>query len=269
MFEVERQIMLASLKEARAYRFSMMFSLVSGPLVVLTNYFIWKTVFAASENGLVGSYTFEQMIAHLVMGIVTFYLLWDNVHETLEKAIETGSLVAFMLKPINFMKYEFFTKLGHRLLAFCIEFVPVFTACGLLVGFDVFRGGHWVLYFGAVLIGTTVYFLVSMLIGMSAFWLSKARGVRKLYHAIAWILTGGALPLSLYPPVVQKVFLFLPFQFLGFVPARVFLGEYSLGGITLNPYQTLLFGAVYAILMWIAVSILWKISVKKFCGAGA
>lgn len=141
MFAQDRQIAFTSFKEATAYKFSMLFSLVTGPLVVLTNYIIWKAVFETSGKTIIGGYTFEQMLTHIVIGIVTFFLLWDNVDQVLDKAVESGSLVAYLLKPVDFWRYEFAVKLGHRVLAFLIEFVPVIFICGLLVGFNVYTGG--------------------------------------------------------------------------------------------------------------------------------
>jgi ABC-2 type transport system permease protein len=268
MFYSDKVVYVTSWKSTLVYRFGMFFSVVTGPLLLFANYLIWKSIFSMSQSSIIGGYSLNEMLTHIVVAQVTFFLLWDNVHDNLSEAVRTGSLTSFLLKPIEYWRFQFWTKLGHRSMAFFIEFIPVALVTGFLVGFSVFKTNTLSYYFVVVFIASTIMFLINFLLGMISFWFVKAKGFLTLYKSIQWLLEGGILPLSLCPSFVQKIFLFLPFQFIGFVPARVFLGSYELAGVMLSPLQVILYGLVNVIVLFIIVKIAWHISVRRYCGAG-
>jgi len=66
----------------------------------------------------------------------------------------------------------------------------------------------------------------------------------------------------------QKGFLFLPFQFITYVPAMVYTGQYSLGGITLTIPAVVGFQALYVLILYGVSEILYRRGIKRFAGVG-
>ncbi len=268
MFETERIIYWTQLKNAVAYRFDMMISLLTGPLMLLADFVIFKAIYEASGKTVIAGFTFEQMVPYLVVVTGTQYIIWDNIHDHLADEIRHGNLTPFLLRPISYWWYQFVRKLGHRTLAFFIEFLPVMFICGLLFGFGIFNTNNLLLYAAAVAIAFVIRYLVQLCLGILGFWFVRAHGLLWIYRMLSYFIQGNTIPLSFYPPVVQKVFFFLPFQFIAYVPARIFLGQYELAGITFAPWEVVLYGAVQVVVLFAIVVVLWNISIKKYCGAG-
>lgn len=261
-------IYLSEFKSAMAYRFSMMFSIISGPLFLIVNYIIWTGIFQASGKTELQGYTLEQMITYLTISLTTIYLTWDNIDDHYQEGVEDGGFIVELLKPVSSLRYQFIDKMGHRSLAFLIEYLPVMFIIGLIFGFEVFKTKNILWYGASVIIAFVISTLISMLVGMLAFWLVKPRGLMEIYNMLQFLINGSLLPLSLFPSALQKIFFFLPFQFISYVPARVFMGQYTLGGVTFLPQEILLYGLVQVLVLSAIVALLWKHSIKRFCGVG-
>lgn len=260
-------ILIMSFKNAIAWRVSMMFSIISGPLVIFANYAVWGGIFAASKSSTIGGFTFEGLMIYITISALLFYLIWDDLDYTLQDSVREGTLIKYLLRPVSFFWSEFIAKIGHRILALILEFIPALFVVYLFIGNTVLEG-HFGWFAAFVVIAFTISFLIHALLGMLAFYFTKPRGMIQIYSVVSGLLYGAFLPLSMLPKIVQKISFFLPFQFVGFVPAQMFIGNYTLGGIVMTPGQLILYGLLHCAILLIIVVLLWRHSVKRFCGVG-
>jgi ABC-2 type transport system permease protein len=258
----------ATLKEATAYRVTMLLSLITGPLVVLVNYFVWQAIYTGSGKAVLGGFTLDQMITYIVISQITWYLIWDDTEDELKNGVKEGTFTMYLLKPLSFMRFAFVKKIGHRTWAFFLEFIPVILILGFMLSFQIYKNGNIFWYAATLLLGFVTLFLVNMLLGLLAFWFVRPNGIIWIYRMVGRFLYGGFLPLSIFPHSVQKVFFFLPFQFVNYVPAQAFIGRYELAGITLTPTGILLYGVLQVAILFLIVLVCWRISVRKYCGVG-
>lgn len=261
-------IYLASLKEATAYRITMLLSLLTGPFMLLVNYFVWKAIFSGSGKAVLGGFTFDQMITYLVISSITWYVIWDDTEDELKDGVREGTFTIYLLKPLSFIRFMFIKKIGHRTWAFFLEFIPVIFILGFMFGFQIYENSHVLWYAAMLAIGFITLFLVNVLLGLLAFWFVRPNGIIWIYRMVGRFLYGGFLPLSIFPQTFQKIFFFLPFQFVSYVPAQAFIGRYTLAGITLAPAQIFLYGVLQVTLLFLIVLLCWRISIKKYCGVG-
>ena len=74
---------------------------------------------------------------------------------------------------------------------------------------------------------------------MVAFFTTYIFGMLMAKEALLSFLTGQLIPLSFFPPLVQRIFDFLPFSSMVYTPVMIYLGKYSpvktgsLGSITI------------------------------------
>lgn len=267
MFETERTIIGMSLKQSFAWRTNMMLSIVTGPLFVIVNYVIWKGLYAAAGTATIRGFTFEQMVVYVAISSMTIYLIWDDMEGRLRDDVHTGSLSTYLLRPIPYLWFNFVNKVGHRLMAFFIEFLPVLGILAIMFG-KVILQGNWLLFGIAICIGFIIHFLLRALVGILAFYFIRPRGLIETYKVLSALLYGNILALSLFPQALQRVFIFLPFQFVSYVPTRLYMGSYELAGITLSPAQILICGVLQCIILYLIVLFAWSRAVKRFCGVG-
>ena len=228
MFELERNTILTSAKLSIAWRFSMLMSILTGPLFVLINLVVWQAIFSASGRDAIGGLTLEQMILYLAIGNLIQYLVWDDAADHIANKVRDGTFLTYLLRPATYLWYAFLWKIGHRSVAFLIEFIPILGVLTLIVGPRLLLEGHWGYFTVTVAIAFVIVYLIKVIIGLLAFWLTRVHGVIMLYRVVNPFLYGTFFPLSILPLPVQRVMLFLPFQFVSYVPARAFIGSGAL-----------------------------------------
>lgn len=261
-------IISATFKEAIAWRFSMILSVIIGPIFFSVDILIWRALYATSQQTLIAGLTLEQMMTYLALSLSTLYLLYDDVHERLGAGVIQGTLTTHLLKPIDFWRREFLYKIGHRMLAALIEYLPVVIIIGLFFGFALFHTKNLLFYIMAIIIAFAMSFLINGFLGMIAFWTGRPKNFIRIYHIIQPFLTGAFFPLSLYPAPLQKIVAILPFQFVAYAPSQVFLGSYKLGNISLTPLEVILFGLLQVVILYTILRICWHFSLRRYCGVG-
>lgn len=265
-FDTLKAVAFVTYKEWSAYRSHILVSLFVGPVYFLTQYFIWKAVY--SNQTTIKGFTFEQMLLYYGIATVMNYLTFDSAGWNLQMLIRTGRFLTFMLRPVSHRFFAFSQKVGHRVLGFWLEFLPVYLIFWVFLKIRLIpTRPFWTIL--SVFLSFTMIFLFNYCTGISAFWLTKTQGVRRMLLIMRDLFAGVFIPLSFFPGIVQKLFFFLPFQFMTYVPIRVFLGSYELAGITLTIPQIVGVQALAVLVMLGLSEILWRLGITRFTGVGA
>ena len=112
-------------------------------------------------------------------------------------------------------------------------------------------------------------FYVNYCLGMTAFFLVKANGIRVVYQLFAQIFSGALIPLNFFPEILQRVMIFLPFQYTNYIPAMVWTGSENIGVMGLSVPQAVLCQTVATVLMFGFSEVLYRFSMKRFTAVGA
>ncbi len=262
---VFRAVIQATYKENFAFRSNMAVSLIVQPIYFLVQYSIWRAVFEVHDT--VSGFTFKTMLFYFAVSSLLGFLNWDDADGTLQRLVQNGKFITFQLRPVDYLYYAFFQKVGHRILAFWIEMVPI-LGFYLLFGIKPIPARPlWAVI--SVALSFILAFLINHIIGTLAFWLVKTDGIRRAVLVFKDVCSGIFLPLTLFPGVIQKVLFFLPFQFISYVPARVFMGSYELAGMTLSIPQIVGLQAVMVLLTYLLNRLVWHFGIRRFTGVGA
>jgi len=262
---VSKMAITATFKENFAYRSQMAVSVFVQPVYFLVHYFIWRAVFQTREQ--VSGFTFDQMVLYFAVSSLVDFLNYDYSGYDLQRMVQSGQFITYQLRPLSHIYFSFFQKVGHRILAFMIELIPVMCFY-ILFGIRMVPAmPFWTVI--SLLLGFVMSFLIRYTIGTCAFWLVKTDGISRAVLFINGICSGSFLPLNLFPYGFQKSLFFLPFQFSSYVPVRVFIVHYELAGITMSIPQIVLLQAVMVVVMFIVNRVLWYLGVRRFTGVGA
>lgn len=266
LLDIMRAVAAATYKEWAAYRSHAMVSLFVGPVYFLVQVFIWKAVYESKGN-IVGL-TLEQMISYFGLAALIHYLIMDFADWNLQMLIHTGKFLTHMLRPISHIYFAFSQKIGHRLLGLFFEFIPVYLIFSFVLKITIIPAYPlWALLSTAL--GFVMMFLVDYCIGITAFWLVRTSGVRRMFLILRELFSGVFLPLSFFPPAFQKVLFFMPFQFIAYVPIRVCIGSYELGPFSYSIPHIVAIQAIAVSVMLIFTLVFFKLGVKRFTGVGA
>jgi len=253
-------------KEWAAYRSHMLVSLFVGPTYFLVQYFIWNAIYSQQES--LSGLTLDKMLAYYGIVALINYCIMDFADWNLQMLIRTGKFLTFMLRPVSHRFFALSQKIGHRILGLMLEFIPVYLIFYFVFGIKLIpHNFFWSSL--SILLSFLMMFYVDYCIGITGFWLIKTGSVRKLIHLARDVFSGVYLPLSMFPGFLQKILLFLPFQFISYVPARVFIGSYSLAGYEIAIPHIVGIQALAVLAMWAISELMWKAGIKRFTGVGA
>ncbi|MDA3850829.1 MAG: ABC-2 family transporter protein [Spirochaetaceae bacterium] len=256
---------VATYKEWSAYRSHMLLSLVVGPVFFLVQSSIWKAVFQGRE--LVNGLSLEQMLTYFAAATLIYYLIMDFADWNLQMLIRTGKFITFIIRPMSHWFFAFSQKVGHRVLGLFFEFLPVYLM--FLFLFKIPLIPVYPLWFLlSISLSFIMMFQINYCVGIIGFWLVQAEGIRRVFLIFRDILAGAFLPLSFFPELFQKILFFLPFQFISYVPLRVFMGNYELAGFEMSIPSIVGIQALAVLAMTGITTLLWKLGIKRFTGVG-
>ncbi|MFF2092466.1 ABC transporter permease [Paenibacillus sp. NPDC058174] len=260
-----RSIGFATYKEWAAFRSHMAASLLVGPVLFLVQVFIWSAMFEGRDtiNGL----TYSQMLAYYGVATLIHYIAFDFADWNLQMLVRSGKFVTFALRPVPHWLFALSQKIGHRSLALWIEVLPVMALFIFVFGVNLKPASpFWAVV--SILLSFLMNFIVNYCVGLTAFWLVRAEGVRRVFLLLKDVSAGVFLPLSFFPEVLQKVLFFLPFQFITYLPTRVYIGDYELAGIRLSVEQAVGLQAVAVLLAGAIMLALYGAAMRRFTGVG-
>lgn len=265
LFAMIRAIGFVTYKEWAAFRTHMLASLLVGPVLFLVQVFIWQAMFVGKEtiNGL----TFQQMLTYFGVVTLIHYITFDFADWNLQMLVRSGKFVTFALRPLPHWLFALAQKIGHRSLALGVEVLPVMLLFIFLFGVDLMPASPgWAAI--SILLSFLMNFFINYCVGLTAFWLVRAEGIRRVFLLLKDISAGVFLPLSFFPEVLQKILFFLPFQFITYLPTRVYIGDYELAGVSLTMAEAVgLQAAAVAVTAGLALC-LYHLAMKRFTGVG-
>ena len=107
--------------------------------------------------------------------------------------------------------------------------IPVsFISFFILRGVGPAGAGEFLLFLISVLLALVILFYVEFMVGLASFYTLSMFGMAFTKTAVLSILSGGVVPLALFPEGVARVFGLLPFAGMVSVPLNIFLGKYGL-----------------------------------------
>jgi ABC-2 type transport system permease protein len=261
-----RAVAFVTYKEWAAYRSHMLLSLLVGPAFFLAQVFIWKAVYSSRES--IGGFTLPQMLYYYGTASIIYYLIMDFADWNLQMLIRSGKFLTFALRPVSHRFFALAQKVGHRTLGFLFEFIPVWLIFAVVFRIPLIPARPlWAIL--SIVLGFLMMFLVDYTVGTLAFWLTRTDGIRALFRLFRDVLAGAFIPLSFFPVVLQKVMFFLPFQFITYVPVRVFIGSYELAGIHLSLPQVVGVQAGAVLAMWGISALVFRLGIRRYTGVGA
>mgnify|MGYP005763365813 FL=1 len=257
---------LATYKEWSAYRTHSLVSVFVGPVYFAVQYFIWTAVYGGSNS--LNGMALQDMIRYFGASALIGYLVMDFADWNLSMLVHTGKFLTFSLRPLHHRFFALAQKIGHRILGFFFEFLPCLVIFVFVFQIDMMPVYPFYTLL-SVLLAFFMTFYVHYCLGLLSFWFVQSSGIRSVFNLVADIFSGTLIPLVFFPGWMQFVQFFLPFQYMNYVPAMIFNGSYTLGGVTMEIPVILCIQFCAVIVAFLISEILYRCSVRRFTGVGA
>jgi ABC-2 type transport system permease protein len=224
------RIFRVSLIERMVYRGDFLLGTVLRFLPMLTTILLWEAIYAGSQRRQLAGYDLRQMIAYLLLVHVSrMFSSMPGLAYGIARDIRDGSLKKYLLQPLDMLAYLLSYRAAHKTAYIVTAALPY----GLLLflfrdNFERFPDlAALTAYVAALLLGFVIGFFFEACIGMIGFWFLEVTSLLYIVNTLNYFVSGQMLPLELLSPFWVALLKALPFQYLAYFPAAVFLGKVS------------------------------------------
>jgi len=216
---------------------------------------LWRAIY---QEGSVHGYSYVQIVWYLIMTEFVGFACGTDIHSSMNTEVKSGSIAYQLGRPVHYVFYQLANSIGQVLLSFVS-----FGILAVLLGF--LFVGPLPSFHMAVLpplalsltLGILLNYFILMLIGLSAFVLEDNFALYLIYQKLAFML-GMFLPVEFLPSWLQPVAKSLPFSYVHWAPARIFVNYSPEICLELIPRQAAWLAVTVALTMFC-----YRLSVRR------
>ena len=232
-FRKYTKILRVSLTERMTYRGDFFLATILRFLPMVTTILLWHAIYKGAEHNdaepvRLAGYNLHEMIAYLLLvHISRMFSSMPGLAAGISRDIREGTLKKYLLQPIDMIAYLLSYRAAHKIAYIMTSSIPyalLFFLCRRY--FDHFPDWQTLLlYLGSLLLAFLVGFFFEASIGMIGFWFLEVSSFLYIINTINFFVSGHMFPLDLLPSFWATLLRALPFQYLAYFPAAVFLGH--------------------------------------------
>jgi ABC-2 type transport system permease protein len=261
-------ILKVSLVERLAYRGDFLLGTVLRFLPMISAILLWKSVYLGADTDVLSGYTYSQVIAYLLLVHVSrMFSSMPGLAAGVARDIRDGNLKRYLIQPLDLMSYLLAYRAAHKMAYIATSALPYAGLFIVCAGYfetlpSLATIGFWLL---SLLLGFLLGFFFELTLGMLGFWMLEVTSFLYLVNTLNFFVSGHFFPIDLMEPAGLVVFLkMLPFQYLAYFPAAIFLGK-------IPPDQLLPMLGVQ--LLWVLFfalvsRILWRLGLRRYSAFG-
>lgn len=267
------RVFRVSLVERMTYRADFLVSTFLRFLPMLTTILLWQAVYAGAEkyNGKqdLSGFSFNEMIAYLLLvNISRMFSSMPGLAGGIARDIRDGSLKKYLLQPIDMLDYLVAYRVAHKVTYIIASFIPyavLFFLCrGFFAGLVPTDPVTWLAYAASLVMAFLVGFYFEATVGMVGFWFLEVTSILYIVMTLNFFVSGHMFPLDLLPPFWSGLLRVLPFQYMAYFPAVVFLGKIRGAELAWG----LALQLAWSVAFWLLARRLYRIGLKRYSAFG-
>jgi len=228
--------------EKLVYRGDFMLGTLMRFLPILTQIFLWGAIFSAKGEGdtadtqIVG-YTYHNIVAYYLLSTVSrAFSSMPGLASGIAQQIRDGEIKKYLVQPLDLISFFLLNRIAHKLTYYITALIPFAIVFFICRGyFDGWPPAHILAaYVASLTMAFMLGFFLEATLGMIGFWFLEVRSLLFVYMLFTFFLSGHMFPLDMlnelggpWALMVQS----LPFMYLAYFPAALFLKEMSMSEI--------------------------------------
>ncbi len=249
-----------SIMEGLTFRTGTIISVVGNLVYLIIIYFLWRAIYDSSPTDVVNGMTFYDTMVYLVLAAAMFNFLDSFVVWDIGRSYQTGELVEFLVKPIDYQIYLFFAHVGNCIVAFVTTFLPTFVVVYFVAKGNIRLGRNLIFFVISILLALVINYCVDFFVGTICLYTQSIWGVNIMKEVVVSLLAGATIPLAFFPAKVRMVVDFLPFQAIYHTPLHMLTGR----ELEVPDYLQAIGMQVFWVVAMIFISkLFWNHSLKK------
>jgi ABC-2 type transport system permease protein len=214
------------------YRQELFMSLFIGVMIFTGQAVFWGAVFWDRE--VVNGFNYEDILVYYLFVRIVSEIVDSKLGFRLSDMIVDGQITNFLIKPFKIRLWVMFEEFG-RIIPNLFFKAGVYTILYLIVFNSI--SINWImlpLFLVVVMLSYLISYNIYFLVGCVAFWSDNSRSLNYTLGRIVMFLSGGLIPMSFFPGMMQDILKYLPFKYIFDLPISVITrdinwGEFGLG----------------------------------------
>ncbi len=265
--KVFSEVIKLNFKISFQYRWTFAMTLFVQPILLFINIALFKSIYAYNDTASIKGYGFEQMVWYYTAYYVVLSFVWNSITSDISESILSGELAISLLKPISFFRFLLGGAIASRMVALLVDFLPGMIIYSLILFPSFITLKSLASFIVIAVLAFFLNYMFSFLLGMSAMIIKNNSSISAIKDVFIAIVGGGLIPLEFMPGWLNSIFDFLPFKYIIYWPIQFFLNRVE--GDTVNALLKIgMIQIIWIIVFYIAIRVLWKRLMRRFCAAG-
>lgn len=237
-----------SLAERMTYRADFLLGTFLRMLPMVTTILLWQAIYQGSGKSELAGFKYREMIAYLLLvHISRMFSSMPGLAAGIAREVREGTLKKYLIQPLDLLGYLISYRAAHKMTYIVTAALPygiIFFLCRSF--FDGFPSAPvMAAYLLSLILSFLIGFYFEAAVGMVAFWILDVTSVLYIVMTLNYFISGQMLPIDLLPQPWAGLLKAMPFQFMAYFPAVVFLGKVQGGdliwGLGLEAFWALFF----------------------------
>jgi ABC-2 type transport system permease protein len=256
-----------SLSERMTYRGDFLLGTLLRFLPMVTTILLWQAIYAGSQRSELAGFRYREMIAYLLLtNISRMFSSMPGLAGGIAREIREGTIKRYLIQPIDMVSYLLLYRVAHKVTYIIMSFLPYLVLFFVCRGFfDGFPDAWTMVGFTVSLVlSFLVGFFFELSVGMVGFWFLEVTSLLYIVMTLNFFISGHMLPLDLLGQPWSGLLKALPFQYMAYFPAVVFLGKVK--GVSLVYH--LLGELVWALFFVVLARGLYRLGLRRYSAFG-
>ena len=226
------KILRVALVERLTYRADFLLSTFLRFLPMLTTILLWSAIYSGAKSKNLAGFSLNQTIAYLLLvNISRMFSSMPGLAGGIARDIRDGAIKKYLIQPLDMIGYLLSYRIAHKaayIVSSALPYAVLFFICRRYF-VDVVPNDPviWAAYITSLLLSFLVGFFFETSVGMVGFWFLEVTSLLYIVMTLNFFISGQMLPLDMLPPFWRDLLKWLPFQYMAYFPAVVFLGKVS------------------------------------------
>ena len=242
------RVFRVSLAERMTYRADFLLGTFLRMLPMVTTILLWQAIYEGSGKDTLAGFKYREMIAYLLLvHISRMFSSMPGLAAGISREIREGTLKKYLIQPLDLLGYLISYRAAHKVTYIVMAALPywiIFYLCRFY--FDgIPSASICAAYLLSLILSFLIGFYFEAAVGMVGFWFLDVTSILYIVITLNYFTSGQMLPIDLLPTFWAGFLKALPFQYMAYFPAVVYLGKVQgndlIWGLALEAFWALFF----------------------------
>jgi len=187
--------------------------------------FLWMAIFA--QTTLPNGYSLRGLVTYYVVLAVVSTGFISHCSRHIRTEIIDGMVSRRLVVPLPYFLVIGMAEISYKYISASISGLSIFLLYIFARDFFIFPTSfaQWLMFVFSLGITFIISHLFQYLIGLNTFWWEDINALQTTEEIINAIFSGRLAPLTFFTMSIQQLADYLPFKYVAYVPAQIFIGN--------------------------------------------